>query len=158
MFLEVWRPVILGIRKSVTDYRRSQLLVQQRPVRVILCILSIHVFCVFLSTWMYRIVWRRLSCNPGHLQIRNGSAPQPTRPVATPRPGYPAHPAYPCSIIRESDSRNRVLVPDRPSTFLVSLSNDPPGTAWAGLTCAGRGGDSGATAGSTPLPTAPGRS
>ena len=33
----------LSIRKSEPDHRRSQLLVQQRPVLVILCILCIHV-------------------------------------------------------------------------------------------------------------------
>ena len=39
--------VILTIRKSVRDHRRSRLLLQQLPVLVILCILYIHVFFKF---------------------------------------------------------------------------------------------------------------
>ena len=35
--------VVLDIRKSARDHRRSQPLVQQRPVLIILCILCIHV-------------------------------------------------------------------------------------------------------------------
>ncbi len=34
---------VLDIRKSARDHRRSQLLVQQPPVLIILCILCIHV-------------------------------------------------------------------------------------------------------------------
>ena len=48
IFLEVRRPEIPGIRNSARDQRRSQFLVQQRPVPNILCILSIHVFLVFV--------------------------------------------------------------------------------------------------------------
>ncbi len=41
---------ILDIRKSARDHRRSQRLLQQRPVLVILCILCIHVqFIVLLD-------------------------------------------------------------------------------------------------------------
>ena len=41
---------LLGIRYSALDYRRSRLLVRQRPVPVILCILCIHVqFMVLLD-------------------------------------------------------------------------------------------------------------
>ena len=44
------RLLFLGIRKSARDHRPSQLLVQQRPVLVILCILCIHVqFLVLLD-------------------------------------------------------------------------------------------------------------
>ena len=42
--------VFLGIRNPAPDHRRSQLLVQQRPVLVILCILCIDVqFLVLLD-------------------------------------------------------------------------------------------------------------
>ena len=34
---------VLGICKSARDHRRSQPLVQQRPILIILCILCIHV-------------------------------------------------------------------------------------------------------------------
>jgi len=61
----------LEIRKSPGDHRRSQPLVQQPPVLIILCI---------------------------HVQYHYG----------------------------KPDSRDRVLVPDRPGRFVVSLSNDPP--------------------------------
>ena len=37
------RLVVLNIRKSVSDHRQSQPLVQQRRILVILCILCIHV-------------------------------------------------------------------------------------------------------------------
>ncbi len=44
------RLLFLSIRKSARDHRRSQLLVQQRPVLVILCILCIDVqFLVLLD-------------------------------------------------------------------------------------------------------------
>ncbi len=41
MFREVRRPEIPGIRKPASDHRRSHLVLQQRPVSVILCI---HVY------------------------------------------------------------------------------------------------------------------
>ena len=43
IFSEYGRPVVLGIRKSARDHRRSQLSVHHRPILIILCILSIHV-------------------------------------------------------------------------------------------------------------------
>ena len=72
---------VLDLRKSAHDHRRSQPLVQQPHVLIILCILCIHV---------------QKSENP-----------------------------Y---------SRDGILVPDRSGSFVVSPSNDLPGTAGAALT------------------------
>ena len=42
--------IVLGIHKAARDHRRSQPLVQQRPVLIILCILCIDVqFMVLLD-------------------------------------------------------------------------------------------------------------
>ena len=93
----------LGIRKSARDHRRSQLLVQQRLVLVILSILSIHAFLINIDAQDAQDFFRkRLACIPEHPQTRTGSSRRSASRAAASRPGYPVHPVHRCSIFGPS--------------------------------------------------------
>ena len=53
IFSEDGRLAVLNIRESGRDHRRSQPLVQQRRVLVILCILCIHVQKIDRDDWLF---------------------------------------------------------------------------------------------------------
>ena len=118
--------IVLGIHKAARDHRRSQPLVQQRPVLIILCIL-----CIDVQLWSFSIDRPRCGGRAPGSQA-NGSFPKGTGRLSEKSPASPP-PHHRDDTPRERGRPARMLSLRLPLSFPAMLQPTalPAGTAWA---------------------------